>query len=73
MTLALPLALALFAATTTHAEGLDALVGRIAKAYGGEKALSGVHVVRETGTVESPRGLARTLRVFASPDRLRVE
>ncbi|MFL5361977.1 MAG: hypothetical protein ACJ79O_15440 [Myxococcales bacterium] len=91
MTLALPLALALFAATTTHAaeeralpatgegrrpehtDSLDALVGRIAKAYGGEKALSGVHVVRETGTVESPRGVARTLRVFASPDRLRVE
>jgi len=73
MTLALPLAIGLFAATATHAETLDAMVGRVAKAYGGEKALSRVHVLRETGTLESPRGVAKTSRVFASPDRLRVE
>jgi len=35
MTLALPLAIGLFAATATHAETLDAMVGRVAKAYGG--------------------------------------
>ena len=52
---------------------LDALVARIAQAYGGEKALARVKAWRETGTLESPRGVAKTVRVFAPPDRLRVE
>jgi hypothetical protein len=62
------------AASAAHPAGrLDALVSRIAQAYGGEKALAGIKAFRETGTLESPRGLARTARVFAPPDRLRVE
>ncbi len=47
---------------------LDALLARVAKEYGGK-----ARVVRETGTLETMRGLARTVRVFAAPDRLRVE
>ena len=66
-------ALALAAAAAAPTEKLDALVSRIAKAYGGEKALGRVKAYRETGTLESPRGTARTLRVFAPPERLRVE
>jgi hypothetical protein len=71
MTIAL--LIAVVAAPSSKPGKLDALVERIAQAYGGEKALARVHVVRETGTLESPRGTARTVRVFAPPDRLRVE
>jgi hypothetical protein len=67
------LALALCAAGAPSARDLDELVGRIARAYGGEKALSQVKAFRETGALESPRGVARTVRTFAPPDRLRVE
>ena len=68
------LALALVAAASTpHPERLDALVARIAHAYGGEKARARVKAFRESGTLESPRGVARTVRVFAPPDHLRVE
>ena len=52
---------------------LDALVARVTKAYGGAAALARVHAVRETGTLESPRGVAQTVRIFAPPDRLRVD
>ena len=66
------LALALCAASSS-AESLDQLVSRVARAYGGEKALSRVKAFRETGTLETSRGVARTVRIFAPPDRLRVE
>ena len=52
---------------------LDALLARVEKAYGGAAALARVRVVRESGTLESPRGLAQTVRIFAPPDRLRVD
>ncbi len=67
------LAPVLAASTAQSAGKLDALVSRIAQAYGGEKALARIKAFRETGTLESPRGVARTVRVFAAPDRLRVE
>ncbi len=67
------LAPVLAASTAQPAGKLDALVSRIAQAYGGEKALARIKAFRETGTLESPRGVARTVRVFAAPDRLRVE
>ena len=50
------------------AASLDPLVARVEQAYGGT-----FKVVRETGTLESSRGVAQTVRVFAPPDRLRVE
>jgi hypothetical protein len=65
------LALALLVASP--AGDLPALVGRIVKAYGGEKALKRVRTVRQSGTLETMRGMARTVRVFVPPDRLRVE
>lgn len=52
---------------------LDALVGRIIQAYGGKAALRRARVVRQIGTLETMRGLAKTGRYFAAPDRLRVE
>ena len=67
------LALVIVASAARPAERLDALVARVARAYGGEKALARVKARRETGTLKSPRGVARTVRVFAPPDRLRVE
>jgi hypothetical protein len=54
-------------------ESLNGLLARVAEAYGGEKALAQVTVLRETGTLESPRGTAQTVRVFAAPDRLRID
>jgi hypothetical protein len=72
MTLAL-LAIGLLAGPAARAQKLDALVDRVARAYGGEKALSRVHAVRETGTLETQRGTAITVRLLAPPDRLRVE
>lgn len=64
----------LVAASAAHSAGkLDTLVSRVAQAYGGERALARIKAFRETGTLESPRGMARTVRVFAPPDRLRVE
>ena len=67
------LALAVVAAAASPGEKPDALVTRIAQAYGGEKALGRIKAIRETGTLESPRGAARTARGFAPPARLRVE
>jgi hypothetical protein len=52
---------------------LEAVLARVVRAYGGERALARLQVVRETGTLESQRGVAQTVRVFAPPDRLRVE
>jgi hypothetical protein len=72
MTLAL-LAIGLLAVPAPGAQKLGALVDRVAQAYGGEKALSRVRAVRETGTLETQRGTARMLRLLAPPDRLRVE
>lgn len=63
----------LVAASGGPAESLDALVSRIAQAYGGVRAIGHIRAVREVGTLASRRGVARTLRVFAPPDRLRVE
>jgi hypothetical protein len=48
---------------------LDGLLAQVEKAYGHARFAA----VRETGTLESPRGLADTVRLFAPPDRLRVE
>jgi len=67
------LALIAAASAAAPAGSLDALVARIAQAYGGEKALARIKAYREAGTLESRRGVARTVRVFAPPDRLRVE
>ncbi len=67
------LALSLCAAVASPAPALDHLVSRIVTSYGGERAISGFKAFRETGTLESPRGSARTVRVLAPPDRLRVE
>jgi hypothetical protein len=66
-------ALAIALCAPAQAGKVDGLVDRIAKAYGGEKAIAGMRVVRETGILESPRGTATLLRVLAPPDRLRVE
>jgi hypothetical protein len=68
-------ALALAAAASAALSGgqPDELVSRVARAYGGEKALARIKVWRETGTLASPRGVARTVRLFAPPARLRVE
>src|SRR4051812_35253322 len=64
----------LVAASAAHSGGeLNTLVSRVARAYGGEKALARIKAFHETGTLASPRGTARTVRVFAPPDRLRVE
>lgn len=69
-----PIVALLLAASPAHsAEKLDALLARIAHAYGGERALARLRTLRETGTLESPRGVARTVRLFSPPDRLRVE
>jgi hypothetical protein len=59
----------LLVGSPVRAESLDALLSRVAKAYGPGT----FRVVRESGTLESPRGVAQTLRLFAPPDRLRVE
>ena len=64
------LALLLLAAPV---EKLDAFVARIVAAYGGEDALKRVKSLRETGTLDSPRGKAKTLRLFTPPGRLRVQ
>src|SRR4051812_36129994 len=68
-------ALALLVATSAaHSGGeLDTLLSRVVRAYGGEKSLARIKASREFGTLVSPRGVARTVRVFAPPDRLRVE
>lgn len=67
----LPIAhLALFALAANGSGTLQTLVSRIARVYGGNTR---IHAVRETGTLESSRGVARTVRVFAAPDRLRIE
>ncbi len=63
----------LVAAAGAPAESLDAMVSRIAQAYGGAQAIGHIRALREVGTLASPRGVARTVRVFAPPDRLRVE
>lgn len=69
-----PILALLLAASPAHpAEKLDALLARIARAYGGERALARLRTYRETGTLESQRGVARTVRLFSPPDRLRVE
>ncbi len=67
------LALVLLASPAHGAEDLSKLVPRIEQAYGGAEALARVGALRETGTLESPRGVAKTVRVFAPPGRLRVE
>jgi hypothetical protein len=67
------LALMLAASPARPAEKLNVLLGRIARAYGGERALARLRTYRETGTLESQRGVARTMRLFSPPDRLRVE
>lgn len=64
---------AVLVCSAARADKLDALLSQVEKAYGGERALSLLRVVRETGTLESRRGVARTVRLFASPDRLRIE
>src|SRR3954469_5253010 len=66
-------ALMLASSPSVPAEKLDALLARIARAYGGERALARLRSYRETGVLESPRGVARTMRLFSSPDRLRIE
>ncbi|HET7785625.1 MAG TPA: hypothetical protein VFL36_06605 [Myxococcales bacterium] len=74
MTRTLPLALlALLLCSGARGEALDAVLARTVAVYGGEKALDRVRVVRQTGTLESLRGVAQTVRVFAPPARLRVE
>lgn len=65
--------LILLAAASSSAEKLDRLLQRIAQAYGGAAPVRRIAAVREEGTLESPRGVAKTVRVFAPPDRLRVE
>jgi hypothetical protein len=67
------LAVMLAASPATPPEKLDALLVRIARAYGGERALARLRTYREAGVLESPRGVARTFRLFSPPDRLRVE
>lgn len=52
---------------------LDALVARVVKVYGGEAALRRARALRQIGTLETARGVAKTGRYFAAPDRLRVE
>ncbi len=66
-------AFALIAATAAPSDKLDALLPRIAQAYGGEKALAQPRTLRETGTLQTMRGLAKTVRIFAPPDHLRIE
>lgn len=55
-------------------EGAGALVDRCIEAYGGLQKLRGVTGWQEVGTLVSPtRGEAVMARVFAPPERLRVE
>jgi hypothetical protein len=60
-------------ASGASAAPLDEQVARIVAAYGGERALGRVKAFRETGTLDSRQGTAHTVRLFAPPDRLRVE
>jgi hypothetical protein len=60
-------------ATAASAAPLDDRIARIVAAYGGERALGRLQAFRETGTLDSRQGVARTVRLFAPPDRLRVE
>ena len=70
MTATMPLALlAALLCSAPRGDGLDAVLARTVKAYGGQKAFARIRVVRQTGTLESQRGLAQTVRVFAPPDR----
>jgi hypothetical protein len=52
---------------------LDDHIARIVAAYGGEAALGRVKAFRQTGTLDSRQGSAHTVRLFAPPDRLRVD
>jgi hypothetical protein len=53
---------------------LEGLVDRCMEAYGGQSALEAVEGWQQVGKVISPmRGEGVTVRVFAPPDRLRVE
>ena len=65
--------LALLLATSARAEGLPALLDRVAKAYGGESRLLALHAVRETGTITSGRGDGTLVRAFEPPSRLSIE
>jgi len=64
---------ALLLGAPARGETLDGLLARVTQAYGGKKPIARWQAVRETGTLESPRGVAKTVRLFAAPDRLRVE
>jgi len=68
-----PIFTLLLLATGARADGLPALLQRIAGAYGGEKKLLAVHSVRETGTVSSGRGNGALVRSFEPPLRLSIE
>jgi hypothetical protein len=68
-----PILALLLAASPAHPEKLDALLARVAQAYGGKRALARLGTYRETGTLESQRGVAKTMRLFSRPGRLRVE
>jgi hypothetical protein len=60
-------------ATAATAAPLDDQIARIVAAYGGKAALGRVKAFRETGSLDSRQGSAHTVRLFAPPDRLRVD
>jgi hypothetical protein len=68
------LAALLLTAGPAHAtRELDALLDRVLAAYGGKEALARVRSYRMEGTVTSTmRGTGPFVRLFARPDRLRV-
>ena len=62
----------LVAALLSAGAPLQALLDRVVAEYGGQR-LAHIAVIRESGTLETMRGPARTVRLFAPPGRLRVE
>jgi hypothetical protein len=66
----------LAATSALAAEGVDALVDKVAKAYGGREALENITAVRETGRVEAATQMGNSgpiVRTYARPLKLRVE
>jgi hypothetical protein len=62
-------------AFAADAEPIDALLARVASAYGGETLREGVKAIRQTGVTYSTMRKAegRIVRAYQAPDRLRIE
>lgn len=62
-------------ASAADAESLDALLAKVATAYGGETLREGAKAIRHTGvTYSNMRKMeGRIIRTYQAPDRLRIE